>query len=205
MENQKPNIRQKSLSLIDMSSAFLVFGFGLSLAFTVFLVELLCGYLQKNKKRNNDVPPVANQRHILAIEATPPANAPAANNDDKLPNADAVMRTIADSIKQSSSVAAATNATSEPIQQEENLDAITLAPLSAHHDGKQQESSTVVNIKKTKQLEQQAANVAAPTAALNHPFKNKKSFTNTLKKQFIVLLILPHSEHISRNWGRQWR
>ena len=173
------------MTLIDISSAFLALGFGLSLAFIAFLVELICGRLQKNKKSRNDWQPVANQRQILAIEA-PTANAPAANNDDKLPNADAVIRTIADSIKQSSSVAAATNATSEPIQQEENLNTITLAPLSAHHDGKQQESSTVVNIKKPKQLEQQAANVAAPTAALNHPFKNKKSVTNTLKKQFIV-------------------
>jgi len=103
MENQKPNIGQKSLSLIDMSSAFLVFSLGLSLAFTVFLVELLCGYIQKNKKRNKDLPSMANQRHILAIEATPPANAPAANNDDKLPNTDAVIKTTADSINQQSS------------------------------------------------------------------------------------------------------
>ena len=150
-------------------------------------MELLCCRLRKNKKTRNDWQSLANQRQILAIEAPPPsANAPAANNDDKLPNTDAVSRTTADSIKQSSSVAAAAIASLEPIQQEENLDAITLVPLSAHHDGKQQAPPIVVNIKKPKQLEQQAANVAAPTAALNHPFKNKKSVTNTLKKQFIV-------------------
>ena len=192
MENQKPNIRQKSLSLIDMSSAFLVFGFGLSLAFTVFLVELLFGCLQKNKKNNKDLPPMANQRHILAIEATPPAKAPSANNDDELPNTDSVIKTIEDNIKQqSSSVAAAALVSTKRIEQEEKLDAITLAPLSAHHDGKQQASSSVVNTKKSKQLEQ-AANIVSP-AALNQ-VKSSTPVKNTLNKQQVLVVIVEPSK-----------
>ena len=41
MEKQKASSHQKPLSLTDMSSAFVVLGLGLSLAFLVFLLELI--------------------------------------------------------------------------------------------------------------------------------------------------------------------
>ena len=41
MENQKATTRQKVLSLVDMSSAFVVLGIGVSLSILVFLIELI--------------------------------------------------------------------------------------------------------------------------------------------------------------------
>ena len=41
MENQKASSRQKALSLVDLSSAFVVLGLGISLSILVFLIELI--------------------------------------------------------------------------------------------------------------------------------------------------------------------
>jgi len=41
MENQKATSRQKVLSLVDMSSAFVVLGLGVSLSILVFIIELI--------------------------------------------------------------------------------------------------------------------------------------------------------------------
>ena len=41
MENQKGSAGQKSLSLVDMASAFIVFGIGMSSAILVFLLEVI--------------------------------------------------------------------------------------------------------------------------------------------------------------------
>jgi len=41
MENQIASAGQKALSLVDMSSAFVVLGLGLSVAILVFLVEFV--------------------------------------------------------------------------------------------------------------------------------------------------------------------
>ena len=41
MENQQAGAHQKALTLKDMSSAFVVLGLGISLAFLVFLLELI--------------------------------------------------------------------------------------------------------------------------------------------------------------------
>ena len=41
MENQKGAARIKPLSLVDMSSAFILFGLGISLSILVFLLELI--------------------------------------------------------------------------------------------------------------------------------------------------------------------
>jgi hypothetical protein len=41
MENQQASAHQKALKLADMSSAFVVFGLGISFAILVFLVELI--------------------------------------------------------------------------------------------------------------------------------------------------------------------
>ena len=41
MENQKASSRHKTLSLVDMSSAFVVLGLGISLSILVFLIELI--------------------------------------------------------------------------------------------------------------------------------------------------------------------
>ena len=41
IQNQETSAGQKSLTLVDLSSAFVIFGFGLSLAFLVFLLELI--------------------------------------------------------------------------------------------------------------------------------------------------------------------
>jgi len=40
IENQKSSARQKPLSLIEMSSAFVVFGLGIGFSFLAFLFEL---------------------------------------------------------------------------------------------------------------------------------------------------------------------
>ncbi len=41
MENQGASARQKALSLVDMSSAFVILGLGISLSILVFLIELV--------------------------------------------------------------------------------------------------------------------------------------------------------------------
>ena len=41
MNNKKGSARQKALSLVDMSSSFVVFGLGVSLSVFVFLLELI--------------------------------------------------------------------------------------------------------------------------------------------------------------------
>ena len=41
MEYQKASSRHKALSLVDMSSAFVVLGLGISLSILVFLIELV--------------------------------------------------------------------------------------------------------------------------------------------------------------------
>ena len=46
MENQKASSRQRALSLVDMSSAFIVLGLGLCLAFLVFLLEVIYKRIQ---------------------------------------------------------------------------------------------------------------------------------------------------------------
>ena len=41
MENQKGSARAKPLTLVDMSSGFVVLGLGVSLSILVFLIELI--------------------------------------------------------------------------------------------------------------------------------------------------------------------
>lgn len=41
MENQGASARQKALSLVDMSSSFVILGLGISLSILVFLMELI--------------------------------------------------------------------------------------------------------------------------------------------------------------------
>jgi len=41
MENQKMSAGQKKLTLVDMSSAFIVFGLGVCLSILVFIFELI--------------------------------------------------------------------------------------------------------------------------------------------------------------------
>ena len=52
MENQQASAQIKPLSLVDMASAFVVLGLGLSLAFLVFLLELV--YRRIKKHLTND-------------------------------------------------------------------------------------------------------------------------------------------------------
>jgi hypothetical protein len=49
MENQKASSRQRALSLGDMSSAFIVLGLGLNLAFLVFLLEVIYKRIQMHR------------------------------------------------------------------------------------------------------------------------------------------------------------
>ena len=49
MENQKSSSRQKALSLIDLSSAFVLYGVGVGLAVLVFLVELLFNRIRQHR------------------------------------------------------------------------------------------------------------------------------------------------------------
>ena len=46
MENQQATAQQKSLTLLNMSSAFLIFGLGITMATLVFLIELICKRIQ---------------------------------------------------------------------------------------------------------------------------------------------------------------
>ena len=62
MENQKKSAHQKSLSLLDLSSAFVVFGLGVCLSILAFLVELIF-------KR------ISHHRVIPGTTVTPNANA----------------------------------------------------------------------------------------------------------------------------------
>ena len=120
MENQKPRARQKSLSLMDMSSAFVVLAFGLSLAFIVFLLELISSRIKKTEtKRINPDRPLAEKRQSLPKVQTP---IPTAANQD-IENSIAIK--ILDNNQQP-----ALKITSKPIKVSENYDAITLAPLS---------------------------------------------------------------------------
>ena len=64
MEHQKSSARHKPLSLIDLSSAFVVLGLGTSLAALIFLIELFY-------KRINDYyfnPSEDRQRELTAIK-----------------------------------------------------------------------------------------------------------------------------------------
>ena len=49
MENQKTSSRQKALSLIDLSNAFVLYGVGVGLAVLVFLVELLFNRIRQHR------------------------------------------------------------------------------------------------------------------------------------------------------------
>ena len=73
MENQKPGAQQKSLSLMDISSAFICLCFGLGFAFIVFLIELIIfkgRIIIKKRNRsslsNNQKPPVIKAGKIEA-------------------------------------------------------------------------------------------------------------------------------------------
>ena len=48
MENQQATAQQKSLTLLNMSSAFLIFGLGITMATLVFLIELIYKRFQDN-------------------------------------------------------------------------------------------------------------------------------------------------------------
>ena len=49
VENQHVGARQKSLSLVDMSSAFVIFGLGMSLSILVFFLEIVYGKMSGKK------------------------------------------------------------------------------------------------------------------------------------------------------------
>jgi hypothetical protein len=68
MENQKASSRQKALSLVDMSSAFVVLSFGFSLAFLVFLIELIYKRINDHYfTHKDDVQPIRRQENIKSI------------------------------------------------------------------------------------------------------------------------------------------
>ena len=66
MENQQATAHVKPLSLVDMSSAFVVLGLGISLSILVFLIELIYKRIKDHyftddllNKKNNKAHPTA--------------------------------------------------------------------------------------------------------------------------------------------------
>lgn len=57
MENQQASAEQKSLTLLNMSSAFLIFGLGVTVATLVFLIELTYKRIQDHYFIDNKVSP----------------------------------------------------------------------------------------------------------------------------------------------------
>ena len=68
MNNQKASSGQKALSLIDMSSAFVLFGLGISLSILVFLLELI--YTRISDHYFNTVPARVNDKKVKATTNT---------------------------------------------------------------------------------------------------------------------------------------
>ena len=64
MKNQQTSARQKALTLVDMSSAFIVYGLGFSLAVLAFLIELIYKRIKDHYFDN---------QHVLAIAGGGPA------------------------------------------------------------------------------------------------------------------------------------
>ena len=71
MENQAASARIKPLSLVDMSSAFVVLGLGLSLAVLVFLLELIYKRIQDHYFTDHDIEersPVVAKKKVKAVK-----------------------------------------------------------------------------------------------------------------------------------------
>ena len=66
MENQGASARQKALSLVDMSSAFVVLGLGVSLSILVFLIELIYKRINDHYFTHREIPAPAPRviRHV---------------------------------------------------------------------------------------------------------------------------------------------
>jgi len=73
MENQKGSVRVKPLSLTDLSSAFVVLGLGISLAFLVFLIERIIHVAKTNSqfRHKNDVLVVAPAPTVISLNHSP--------------------------------------------------------------------------------------------------------------------------------------
>lgn len=61
MENQQASAEQKSLTLLNMSSAFLIFGLGVTVATLVFLIELTYKRIQDHYFIDNKVHPCSTE------------------------------------------------------------------------------------------------------------------------------------------------
>ena len=84
MENQKGAVGVKPLSLKDMSSAFIVLGLGISLAFLVFLIErIIFRFTHRHHHRNRrnilvapaPIAPIAPAAPAISLNNQPPAAA----------------------------------------------------------------------------------------------------------------------------------
>ena len=72
MENQKGSVRVKPLSLTDLSSAFVVLGLGISLAFLVFLIERIIHVAKTNNQfRRTNVLAVAPAPTVISLNRSP--------------------------------------------------------------------------------------------------------------------------------------
>ena len=73
MENQKGSVRVKPLSLTDLSSAFVVLGLGISLAFLVFLIERIIHVAKTNNRfrRKNNVLVVPPTPTVISLNRSP--------------------------------------------------------------------------------------------------------------------------------------
>jgi len=77
MKNQKGSARAKSLALVDMSSAFVVLGLGISLSLLVFITEVISNRIQnhyfhdhREDHNRQKVIQQPNDKQMKTVEAT---------------------------------------------------------------------------------------------------------------------------------------
>ena len=75
MENQKASSRHKPLALVDMASAFVILGLGISLSVLVFLIELIYKRIKNHYFDEDDVI-VIKQQVINNVPTTFPSSEP---------------------------------------------------------------------------------------------------------------------------------
>ena len=71
MENQQASARIKPLSLVDMSSAFVILGLGISLSVLVFLIELIYKRIKDHYFTDHDIEersPVVAKKKVKAVK-----------------------------------------------------------------------------------------------------------------------------------------
>ena len=128
MENQQESAHVKPLSLVDMSSAFVVLGLGISLSILVFLIELIYKRIkdhyftdhEDNEKRS----PVVAKKEVKAVK---PAVAikKRVNDVTKIRVAPAIAAPVAVEINQANDIISAATADAKKVEEKPTV----LAPV----------------------------------------------------------------------------